>query len=251
MKQTKRLFWLAAAICCGVLVGCAHHHEVSPNSSSAVAMDGRVQRGQDTNALSKEVKPSGEILRTPGDAREMEGIMARAQQEYEERNRHPEKLLHPPPSEWPFPNPGGGLPLYLNFYRVDDHYPDYLLCMFDVDEKHYDKSKEGEWFETALSQVRRSGRKKFPPIKWVAAAICDRAEHKNEATFEQSFKVGAIFKASDVFSRWRNLSRLVARAGLDRHPFELDKGPSTPWGEQRWLIVERHSATNHPAASRQ
>jgi len=184
MKQARRLLRFAAAISLGVFVSCAHHHEASSGGSPSTVMSDRIPQGQDTNAVPKGRKPPCETLRSPDDAREMKAIMARAQQEYEERNQHPEMLLHPPPSEWPFPNPGGGLPLYVNFYRMEDHYPDYLLCMFDVDEKHYDKSKEGEWFESALRQIRRSGRKKFPPIKWVAVAICNRAEHKNEATFE-------------------------------------------------------------------
>jgi hypothetical protein len=72
------------------------------------------------------------------------------------------------------------------------------------------------------------------------------AEHKGASTFEQSFKVGAIFKASDVFDSSSDLSQLVTHADMDRHPFLLDlKRPDLfPAEQQRWMIVERHAATN-------
>jgi hypothetical protein len=67
------------------------------------------------------------------------------------------------------------------------------------------------------------------------------AEHKDVNTFEQSHKVGAIFRASDVFDSSRDLSQLVADAAKDRHPFKYDL-----IDQGRWLIVERHSVTNKP-----
>jgi hypothetical protein len=74
------------------------------------------------------------------------------------------------------------------------------------------------------------------------------AGHKDASTFEQSFKVGALFEASEVFDSSSNLSQLVARAHRDRHPFFLDlKRPDLhPAEQQRWMIVERHAATNNP-----
>jgi hypothetical protein len=131
----------------------------------------------------------------------------------------------------------------VNFYQIDDRYPTYLLCMYDVEENHYDQVDEPGWFEKALQQIRSSGSQKVPPIKWIAVAIFNRAEHKGASTFEQSFKVGAIFSASDVFDQSRDPLQLVAQTELNRHPFKDD-----PQGEpqQRWVIVEQHAATNHP-----
>jgi hypothetical protein len=171
------------------------------------------------------------------------------EREYEEANRHPEMLLHPPLSEWPLPNQEGGIPLYGNFYRIDDYFPAYLLCSYAVDEIPYDRTREPEWFKTALGGIRKSGSEKFPPIKWIAVIICNSREHKDEASFEQSFKVGAIFKASDVFDSSRDVSQLIQGAKMDRHPFKYDKHPRIADEQQRWLIVERHAATNPPTAS--
>lgn len=151
-----------------------------------------------------------------------------------------------PPSAFPLPNPDAGPhrppPSYVNLYDVDDNYPSYLECIYDVDEKNYNQSKEPKWFVESLKQTRHFGLEKFPPIRWIAVVIKNRAEHKDASTFEQSFKVGAVFKASDVFDSSRDLSQLVANAVMNRHPFKYD-----PQGEQqqRWLIVEQH-ATNTP-----
>jgi hypothetical protein len=79
----------------------------------------------------------------------------------------------------------------------------------------------------------------------VAVAIHNRAEQKGVSTFEQSFKVGAIFKASDVFDSSCDLSQLTARADMNRHPFKYDPQQPTPGEQQRWLVVEQH-ATNNP-----
>jgi hypothetical protein len=119
------------------------------------------------------------------------------------------------------------------------------LCSYNVDEYPYDRTREPEWFKAALGGIRQSGSDKFPPIKWIAVIIFNHREHKDAATFERSFKVGAIFKASDVFDSSHDLSQLVAGAEMDRHPFKYDKHPRIADEQQRWLIVERH-ATNNP-----
>ncbi len=155
-----------------------------------------------------------------------------------------------PPSEFPLPNfetgPGRPLPVHVNFYCINDHYPNYLLCQYDIDEKNYNQSDESGCFNAALKQIRRSGPKKFPPIKWIAVIIVNRAEWSGASTFERGHKVGAVFKASDVFDSSRKFSQLIADAKMDRHPFKYDPIQPTPGDEQRWLIVERHAATNNP-----
>jgi hypothetical protein len=154
------------------------------------------------------------------------------------------------PSEFPFPNVEGyalhPVPAYVNFYGINDRYPDYLLCEYDVDEKNYNQADETGWFNKALKQIRHFGPKKFPPLEWIAVVIDNRADWKGAGTFEQCYKVGAIFKASDVFDSSHKLSQLIADAGMDRHPFKYDQLQPTPGDQQRWLIVERHAATNHP-----
>jgi hypothetical protein len=154
-----------------------------------------------------------------------------------------------PPSEFRFPNtpePEQRIPNYLNFYYVNDHYPTYLLCEYRVNVKKYDESDEPAWFEAALKQVRDSGPTNFPPIQWVAVIIANSADWETESTFEQAYKVGAIFKASDVLRPSCDLSQLVAHAALDRHPFKYDTSQPTAGDQQRWLIVEQHAATNNP-----
>jgi hypothetical protein len=177
-----------------------------------------------------------------------EAAVAEGEREYQEKLRHPELLTNPPPSERPFPNyqtgPGRPLPNYLNFYTMDDHFPMYLQCEYAVEEKSYNPSDEKKWFKAALKQIRRSGPTNFPPVKWIAVAIRNVAEHKDASTFEPSFKVGAIFKASDVFDSSSDLSRLVAQAQMDRHPFKYDTSRPTPGEQQRWMIVEEHAANN-------
>jgi hypothetical protein len=159
-----------------------------------------------------------------------------------------ERLRHPHPSDWPFPNfqtgPGRPLPNYVNFYRIDDRFPSYLLCEYDVNATPYDPSKEIGWFRSALEQVRRSGPTKFPPIKWIAVTIRNVAEHKDATAFAGSFKVGAIFNSSEVFDVSFSLKALIARAAMDRHPFTYDPSHPLDGEDQRWLIVERHAAVN-------
>jgi hypothetical protein len=155
-----------------------------------------------------------------------------------------------PPSQFPLPNvegyAGHPLPDYVNFYCINDHYPNYLLCEYDVDKKNYSQSDESKWFNAALKQIHHSGPKKFPPVKWIAVIIVNRAEWSGASTFEQAHKVGVIFNASDVFDSSRKFSQLIADAAKDRHPFKYDQIQPTPGDQQRWLIVERHSVTNKP-----
>jgi hypothetical protein len=150
-----------------------------------------------------------------------------------------------PPSMFPFPNtpePEQQIPDYLNFYSINDRYPMYLLCEYRVDKKVYDASEEAGWFKAALEQIRKSGPTKFPPIKWVAVIIVNRAEWNGVSTYEQAHKVGAIFKASDVFSPSCALSGLVSSANTERHPFKYDPSQPTPGDQDRWLIVEQHAS---------
>jgi hypothetical protein len=164
-----------------------------------------------------------------------------------------ERLRNPHPSDWPFPNyqtgPGRPLPIHVNFYCINDHFPTYLLCEYDINEQNYSETNEPTWFKAALKQVRLSGLKKFPPLKWIAVIIINRAGWNGAGTFELAHKVGAIFKADDVFNSTRDLSQLVADAKMDRHPFKYDTQQPTPGEQQRWLIVEQHAATNRPAVS--
>jgi hypothetical protein len=155
-----------------------------------------------------------------------------------------------PPSMAPLPNFNSGpllpRPLGINFYSIDDRFTNYLQCTYDVSEQHYDNANEAEWFSAALLQVRGSGIQSFPPIKWVAVVIRNTAEHKSEATFEQSFKAAAIFDASDVFDMGQSVQDIVHRSQIDRHPLQYQPGAKP---EQRWLIVEQHFATNQTSTA--
>jgi hypothetical protein len=157
-----------------------------------------------------------------------------------EKNEH-----EPPTNNVGLPNfaagPGLPLPLGINFYQTDERYPNYIICTYDVSEKHYDPANEPEWFRAAIVQIRGAGEDRFPPVKWFAIIIVNRAEWHGASTFEQAHKVGAIFKASDVFYPDNDPLQLIAHAAMDHHPFTL--GPN---GEQSWPIVERHAATNNP-----
>jgi len=157
-------------------------------------------------------------------------------------------MRNPPTNEIPLPNyeagPGHPQPPYVNFYTTDDRYPDYLECDYMVVETRYEQVKEPGWFKAALQQMRALGQNKFPPMKWVAVCIRNGAEHKDASTFEESFKVGAIFSAVEVFSNSSDISELISHAQFDRNPFLYDRQQRTPGEQQRWLIVERHAATN-------
>jgi len=52
-------------------------------------------------------------------------------------------------------------PANVNFYEIRDAYPAYLLCRYDVEESHYDSTKEPALFRAALTQIRNSGQKSF------------------------------------------------------------------------------------------
>jgi hypothetical protein len=215
----------------GLLLGCVHGGEGSPN----VLLATNAPSQMNTNELTKDR------------AALVAALPKSVAKEYEDRLRG----IPPPPSQFPFPNVEGYAhhprPDYVNFYDMDDRFPDYLLCQYDVDERNYSQSNEPKWFEASLKQIRRFGPTKFPPIKWVAVIINNDAEWKGVSTIDQAHKVGAIFKANDVFDSSCDLAQLVAHAQMDRHPFKNDTTQPTPGEQQRWLIVEQHAATNRPA----
>jgi hypothetical protein len=154
-----------------------------------------------------------------------------------EKNEH-----EPPTNDMGLPNfaagPGLPLPLGMNYYQTEGHYPAYIICTYDVSEKHYDPANEPEWFKAAILQIRGAGQDRFPPVKWFVIIIVNRAEWHGASTFEQAHKVGAIFKASDIFYPDNNPIQLIKQAKMDRHPLLL-----TPNDEQNWPIVEQ-DATN-------
>ncbi len=247
MKRAKRLILSILMIGACSFLSCAHHDEALPNSSSAAARTAQTLLGQDTNQVSGAHSVPDERRGNTGAYRRTKEAAMIDWEKVDKDNE--ERLRNPHPSDWPLPNfetgPGRPLPSYVNFYCMNDRYPVYLLCEYDVKEQNYNQTNEPEWFKAALEQIRRSGPKKFPPIRWVAVAIRNVAEHRDVSTFEQSFKVGALFKASGVFDPSRDLSQLVAHAEMDRHPFLLDQQQPTPGEQQRWVIVERYAATNH------
>jgi hypothetical protein len=223
-----------------LLVGCVRAGEDSPSVLSV------------TNAPTQMTSP--DFTNQPGSNNDDQAALNAAFDKYVAKQREDRiRGIPPPPSQFPFPNVYGEplhpRPNYVNFYRINDHYTNYLLCEYDVDEKNYSQSDEPKWFKAALKQIRRSGPTKYPPIKWVAVAIRNVAEHKDASTFEQSFKVAAIFNTVDAFDSSHDISELVAHADMDRHPFffDLKKSELFPAEQQRWIIVERH-ATNNPIA---
>ena len=154
-----------------------------------------------------------------------------------------------PPSQFPFPNYVGGphrpQPTHRNYYTMNDHYTNYLLCRFDIDETPYNSSNEQKILKTSLEMTRKFGPKNFPPVQWVAVIIANRAEWKDLNSVNQAQKVGAIFKSSDVFNSSHDLSRMIVAAKMDRHPLKYDPTQPTPGEQERWTIVERHAATNY------
>jgi hypothetical protein len=227
-SSQTRVLKIICILVCVLSVSCASNHEGSPSSSSA------------TNAPSQ--MSSNELAKARAEL--IAALPKSAAKEYEDRLRG----VPPPPSEFPFPNVEGYAhhprPDYVNFYAVDDRYPAYLQCEYDVDQKNYSQSNEPKWFKAALKQIRHFGPTKFPPIKWIAVIINNDAEWKDVSTIDQAHKVGAIFKASDVFDSSRDLSQLVAGSEMDRHPFKHDTSQATPGEQQRWVIVE--SSTQPP-----
>jgi hypothetical protein len=71
----------------------------------------------------------------------------------------------------------------------------------------------------------------------------------NKETVDQSHKVGEIFNARDVFGFEKSVREIIGQGQVDRHPFHLDSTQPAPSEQQRWLIVERHAATNNPATA--
>jgi hypothetical protein len=224
IKQPKYLLTVILAISLCFLMGCEKNDAASTSASNTVNQ----AEGQFDQEAYQKAKDEA---------------LADAEKALEARKRGAPM----PPSQFRFPNtpePEQGIPDYLNFYRINDHYPTYLLCQYDVDKKEYNQSVEARWFKTSLEQVRQSGPAKFPPIKWIAVIIVNGAEWQGASTYEQAHKVGAIFKASDVFNPSCDLSQLVAHADMNRHPFQYDTSQPTPGDQDRWLIVEQHAATN-------
>jgi hypothetical protein len=67
--------------------------------------------------------------------------------------------------------PGRPLPILVNFYEVLDEYPAYLVCMYDIEESHYDPSNEPAWFKASLMQIRHSGRQSFYFVRGAVRAF--------------------------------------------------------------------------------
>ena len=74
--------------------------------------------------------------------------------------------------------------------------------------------------------------------------IVNRSENTDKSMFERSHKVAAIFNADNVFDCSHSLTHLVGNSEMDRQPFKYDLQQSTPGEQQRWMVVERHAATN-------
>ena len=259
MKQVQRPALLVLAIGLFFFVSC--ESQPVPNNSSVTnpvqtaTVDERTNQPDNSQSNQTNGASSNEVIETvegPMSASQYQqakdAALAYAAKQAEDRANG----VPLPPSQFPFPNYDAGplrpLPDYLNFYGINDHYPDYLQCEYNVDVKNYSRSDESGWFKASLEQIRQLGPKKFPPIKWVAVIIVNCAEWHGASTFAQAHKVGAIFKASDIFNPSCKLSQLIAHANMDRHPFEYDTSQSMPEYQQRWLIVERYAATNSASA---
>jgi hypothetical protein len=234
--QTRALKIICILVCM-LSVSCVH----GGDSSSSVSLP--------TNTSSQTTSPT--ITQSKSEEAERMAALREALQSSAKEAEDRARGIPLRPSQFPFPNydtgPKRPYPVHVNLYSINDHYPDYLECQFDVDEKNYNQSDEPKWFKESLKQIRKSGHQEFPQLKWIAVIIKNRVEHKDESTFEQAHKVGAIFKASDVFDSSKDLSQMIAAATMDRHPFFLDpqRSKHIPMEQQRWMIVERHAATNH------
>jgi hypothetical protein len=223
---TRLLFFVLPL---SLFCGCGH------NESSA------------TNTVSRNTnQPQWSETQQKAYQREKEEALAEA-----ERLRN-QNLQKPPQHEVPLPNydtgPGRPLPLGINFYEKRDYYPGYLLCTYNINESHYDPSNESEWFRAALLQIRAKESFNFPPTKWVAVVIRNRAQYKDTNTFAQCYRVGAIFDAKSVFDHEVNLRALITGPVVDRQPLNFDSTRPTPREQQRWLIVEKHMRANQPTA---
>jgi hypothetical protein len=174
-----RVLKVICILFCVLSASCGRHHEASPSNSSATNPPAQATSGQDTNQSDNwhwdQAKADALLYKANhGDYQQAkEAALAYSEMVYQ-------KNLHEPPKrEVPLPNyPTGPLhprPMGVNFYGIDNRYQSYLLCMYDVEEDHYDQTKEPRWFKVALKQIRDLGPQKFPPIKWVAVAIFNRA----------------------------------------------------------------------------
>src|SRR5437773_2460935 len=159
MKRTKRPAWVLLAACSYFVAGCTRHDGVLPNSPSAPVSTPQAPSDQDTN---RPFSASSAPERKQGTNVAYQRGKGPATIDWEKADKdNEERLRNPHPSDWPFPNfqtgPGRPLPIHVNFYSIDDHYPTYLLCQYDVEEKNYKQTNEEEWFKAALKQIRRSG----------------------------------------------------------------------------------------------
>jgi hypothetical protein len=222
------------------LAGC-HPHALSPDTESFAG--GPPKRGSSQTNPTPALTYGMTDVQWSNYQRDKEALLSRAARQYQDA------LQHPPANETQLPNYDAGLghpkPLGRNFYEMYKHYPFYLLCTYDVYEHQYDQSDERKWMEQALLQVRSLGRERFPPVKWLAVVIFNRADATEGASFERPFRAGAIFKADDVFNPESNLLKLVADSAIERHLIEEDPEQPTPGEQQRWILVERYAATNN------
>jgi hypothetical protein len=169
--------------------------------------------------------------------------LAEAERRDQELMHCPGLITNRPPSEWRFPNyqtgPGRPLPVRVNFYSIDDNYPTYLMCGYDVHETNYSQRDESKWFEASLMQIRNSGTNSFPPVDWVVVIIANRAESQ-----DQKCKVAVVFKAREVFDSSCDLAQVITNAPMDRHPFKYTPQQMLAGEHQRCVFVEQHAATN-------
>jgi hypothetical protein len=219
--------WITLIFYLSLLAGCQRSNEASINESNITNVASKKQ------AIPKEGELSDEEYQ-----RKKEAALAGVVKIREEIVRNPQTNVMPLPN-W-VSGPGHPRPMGMNFYEIEEQYPDYVICTYDISEKHYDRTNEREWFEAAILQIRGVGKQRFPPVKWFAIVILNRAEFVDRNTIDQSYKVGTILKANQVFDIQQDPMRLVDQAEMDRRPFKVD--PNTQ--QDRWINVERHAATN-------
>jgi hypothetical protein len=235
--------WTALAIMSHLFFGCKQDSDQGAHNASET----NVLTTKSTNQIPMQTnewhwdQAKADALRAKAN-RDQDGAAADAYAAMMREKREHEGLSHevPLPNQWAA-GPGLPQPIGLNFYQKDERYPDYLLCLYDVEEHHYDQSNELGWLKASLFQIRGLGQDQFPPIKWAVIVIRNRTEHEGASTFEKSFKLGVVVKANDIFDPQSDLLDLLAKAQKDRHPFLYD---SNQQPNQRWVIVERHAATN-------
>jgi hypothetical protein len=202
-----------------ILAGCGDRSAVTKSGGSSTNAGGTAQQTQSDEAYQ----------------REKEAILQHAEQ-FRDRS-----IRNPLQETLPLPNPptGSGLPrpIAVNFYQVYREYPGYLLCLYEVDEIPYRSNDEVKWFTNSLVQIRSQGKARFPKFEWVAVAIFNRADYQGVNTFERCFKVGAIFRADDVFDPGHDFIAVMNTAHMDREPFKYEAANNL---QQRWLVVVRN-----------